>query len=596
MNMSKMMDKIPTKDPCLECETLDKRNLFFEKRYPQPTVSKEPSAPSLFRQTLEQYQQSHLKYKHLIETAPDAIFVADTETGMILEANSKAAELLGIPADQIVGMHQSQLHPAEEAQRYKELFQERIKNNPTHMLEDIYVCNKDGKRIPVQINGASVKLGNRQVVFGIFRDRTLLKASEERFKCLAEAAFEGVVIHKDGIFIKSNRQFAAMFGFEEDEVSGLNGLDLFAPESYEFAREKITSDDPGPYNAVGLKKDGTHFPIEIRAREIVFEGGKARVASCRDLTLEKQQELRLKESRTRFKRLAEASFEGIIIHDLDHQIIDLNQQLLDMFGYTLEELKQLPMMDMVAPQSRDTVTEKIATGFQGIYDTFAMRKNGEVFPVLVNVKKTFLNENPVRIVSLYDMTELQQLKQKLSESEGRYKELYRNARAALFRTRISDGTLLDCSRATSRLFGYTYDTEFKENFSVTSTYVDPQQRELLIETLKKDKRVHGFQVQLKRKDGSPLWVAMSAEIFPEQDFIEGAMQDITITKVLTNTEKDILENLMQGMSNKEIAFKTGRSVRTIEDHRANVMRKLGVNNIVELIQKAFKLTNHHSKE
>jgi PAS domain S-box-containing protein len=141
---------------------------------------------------------------------------------------------------------------------------------------------------------------------------------------------------------------------------------------------------------------------------------------------------------------------------------------------------------------------------------------------------------------------------------------------------------LDCSRATARLFGYADGDEYKNSFSVTSTYVDPQQRQSLIEALQKDKRVHNFQLQLKRKDGTPLWVAMSAEIFPKQGFIEGAMRDITVMKALTKTESEILDHLMQGMSNKEIAFEMGRSRRTVEDHRASIMKKLEVDNIVDL--------------
>jgi DNA-binding NarL/FixJ family response regulator len=53
---------------------------------------------------------------------------------------------------------------------------------------------------------------------------------------------------------------------------------------------------------------------------------------------------------------------------------------------------------------------------------------------------------------------------------------------------------------------------------------------------------------------------------------------------------------MQGMSNKEIAYKSGRSVRTIEDHRSSIMRKLGVDNIVDLTQKALNLSNHHTED
>ena len=197
---------------------------------------------------------------------------------------------------------------------------------------------------------------------------------------------------------------------------------------------------------------------------------------------------------------------------------------------------------------------------------------------------------------VHDITERKKLEIELIENEKRYRELYRKAPACLFRTRISDGKIIACSKATPALFGYTDEAEYIEDFSVTKTYVDPQQRLSFIEALKKDKRVDGFHIQLRHKNGRPIWVSMSADIFPEQDYLEGVMQDISVTKTLSNTEKTILDSLMQGMSNKEIAFKTGRSVRTIEDHRANVMRKLGVDNIVELTQKAFKLTNHHSKE
>ena len=124
--------------------------------------------------------------------------------------------------------------------------------------------------------------------------------------------------------------------------------------------------------------------------------------------------------------------------------------------------------------------------------------------------------------------------------------------------------------------------------SATDFYVDPQRREQLLEALRKDKQVEDFQVQVKHRDGTPFWVSVTAEIFPEQDYLEGVMVDITATKVLTKTEKTVLDHLMQGKSNKEIAFETGRSRRTVEDHRASIMKKLGVDNIVDLTRIALK--------
>jgi PAS domain-containing protein len=61
---------------------------------------------------LKQIRNSEEKYHNLINTANDAILVIDAETRLILEANSKASEMLGIPEFQLVGMPESQLYPA----------------------------------------------------------------------------------------------------------------------------------------------------------------------------------------------------------------------------------------------------------------------------------------------------------------------------------------------------------------------------------------------------------------------------------------------------------------------------------------------------
>jgi len=54
--------------------------------------------------------------------------------------------------------------------------------------------------------------------------------------------------------------------------------------------------------------------------------------------------------------------------------------------------------------------------------------------------------------------------------------------------------------------------------------------------------------------------------------------------VLTKTEMEILRLILDSKSNKEIARLRHRSVRTIEDHRSRIMRKLGVDNMVDLVK------------
>jgi len=59
--------------------------------------------------------QRERHYRMLFEGSKDAIFIADAETGVILEANMHAEKMLGLSRDKIIGMHQSQLHPPEKA-------------------------------------------------------------------------------------------------------------------------------------------------------------------------------------------------------------------------------------------------------------------------------------------------------------------------------------------------------------------------------------------------------------------------------------------------------------------------------------------------
>ncbi|MGK6349992.1 response regulator [Parapedobacter sp. DT-150] len=57
---------------------------------------------------------------------------------------------------------------------------------------------------------------------------------------------------------------------------------------------------------------------------------------------------------------------------------------------------------------------------------------------------------------------------------------------------------------------------------------------------------------------------------------------------LSKREKQILTMVVNGKHNKDIAELLGKSVRTVETHRFNIMKKLAVNNAVDMINKAMK--------
>lgn len=114
-------------------------------------------------------RESEEKYKKLIEVANDAIFIADTETGIIIDANKQAEKLLGLDVKEIIGMHQTKLHPEGEAERYRKMFIEDVQSG-TSISDELYVCNKSGEKIPVEISASVMEVNGKKIIQGIFRD------------------------------------------------------------------------------------------------------------------------------------------------------------------------------------------------------------------------------------------------------------------------------------------------------------------------------------------------------------------------------------------------------------------------------------------
>ncbi len=115
---------------------------------------------------------NELRYTSLFAGACDAIFIADAKTGFLVDANSKAIDLIGYTKSEILAMHQTQLHPPELLEEISISFKEFATTNAYNSV-DTFVLNKMGKRIPVQITGGSpFQIGDNVYVAAYFRDIT----------------------------------------------------------------------------------------------------------------------------------------------------------------------------------------------------------------------------------------------------------------------------------------------------------------------------------------------------------------------------------------------------------------------------------------
>jgi PAS domain S-box-containing protein len=129
----------------------------------------------------EALKYSEAKFKAIFENVGAAIFIADADTGQVLECNSNAESLIGRPRSEIIGMHQSKLHPAGEEEKYITIFALHIREGSLKDIE-AEVQHSDGRRIPVWINAQKLRIDGRDMLIGIFFDITQRKQAEKQLK------------------------------------------------------------------------------------------------------------------------------------------------------------------------------------------------------------------------------------------------------------------------------------------------------------------------------------------------------------------------------------------------------------------------------
>jgi len=111
-----------------------------------------------------------------------------------------------------------------------------------------------------------------------------LRESEKRFKILHNASFGGITIHEKGIILDCNHGLCDLTGYSTEELIGMDGLQLIAPEWRKSVMEKILNEFEHPYEVKGLRKDNTQFDARIQAKNIPYHGRIVRVTEFRDIT------------------------------------------------------------------------------------------------------------------------------------------------------------------------------------------------------------------------------------------------------------------------------------------------------------------------
>lgn len=184
-----------------------------------------------------------------------------------------------------------------------------------------------------------------------------LQIANERFRVAVESSPNGVVkIDEAGRIILVNIQIERMFGYDREELVGREPEILVPPSIREDVRASFQDPQSQPMGAgrefLGLRKDGSEFPIEIGLSPITTESGVSVLSSIVDITHRKKAEAAVRESEERLRTLMNVLPAIIWTADAEGRITSFNEQWYEYTGDTSEEVGKDAAERFVHPEDR----------------------------------------------------------------------------------------------------------------------------------------------------------------------------------------------------------------------------------------------------
>jgi len=295
--------------------------------------------------TEEAHRKSERKFQEAFQASPDGAIIARMGDGRVHDVSKRFGEMLGYPAETIVGCVASELQFwAKPGDRQR--FLEQLRNKGICTNFETTLTAQDGRPVRVVLFGRSIEIENEWYVLITVKDVTEAKRAEEQLR-ESERLYRGLVENAtdmivetdiNGRFIYANPGAIYWMGYSMEEVLRMHYLDVIRPDARESVRTLLQNQFdqriPTVYHEFpAVKKDGSTNWLGQNVRLIMDNNRVTRIhAVSRDITERKLAEEALERAKAEWERTFDAVPDFIMLLDNEGRILRVNQAMAHQLG------------------------------------------------------------------------------------------------------------------------------------------------------------------------------------------------------------------------------------------------------------------------
>jgi two-component system, cell cycle sensor histidine kinase and response regulator CckA len=520
---------------------------------------KASSATTRIRRLQQALKESEARRQALLESSLDCVIFTDAR-GRITDLNSAAERTFRITRSETLGKDLAKLifpEDLRDSHRW-ELFA-KPKNSEVNVIGtrlETRAIRANGAEFPAEVTVTGFAEKGKASFTVTVRDVTARRKAEEalvRLAAIVESSQDAIIgFDFEGCITNWNRGAARTSGYSEGEAMGKSMLFLM-PENRAFDYTRCIADLKARrslvnFETVWVTKDGRHVDVSLTTSSILNSDGEMVGGSiiAHDITGRKLAEEALRKAN-------EMSIYGspipVVAADDQGNVTMWNNAATEAFGWTEAEVKGKPN-PIISPEELGNAMElhrRILEGGETLKGVEVRRQRRDGASIEVSLSATPLwNENgKVRgmIGFLTDITERKRAELALRQAEEKYRGIFENAVEGIYQAQV-DGRFLSANPALARMLGFHSSADVLAAFSGGKTvdYVDPEKQKEFRSLMAGQGRVRGFQYQIRRSDGTALWVSENAHAVRNDTgevlYYEGTVED-------TTRQRELEEQLIQ---------------------------------------------------